>query len=200
MNKTLIIICAIAVILPSIIKKILASYINRRAFAYLNARDFNSFYKILSSFFAKFSLYPFNLEYFKLNGAFIQENKKMIDSQIELIDSKIKMNTSQKTEFYYKSFMYYVSQENKNKSNYFLKQITTLENEEIINNANIVYDIYINKGDRYLDTLLNEIKEKDIKKEELISKQTLIMQIYENIGDKKSANKYKKLIKEFYNN
>lgn len=201
MNKTIIlIICALAVVLPSIIKKVISSFINRKALTYLQAHDFINFYKTLDSFLAKFAFYPFNLEYYKLNGAFIQENKEMINSQIELIDDKIKMNLNQKIEFYYKSFMYYISQENKNKSEYFLKKIETLKDVKIINDANTIYDIYINKGNKYLNSLLDEIKNEDIKKEELISKQTLIMQIYENMGDKKSADKYKKLIKDYYNN
>ena len=200
MNKiTILIICALAIIIPSIVKRLLSNYINNKALFYLQKHDFDNFYKILDSFVSKFVFYPFNLEYFKLNGAFIQENDSLIKSQIELIDSKLKLNKTQKTDFYYKAFMYFLSKENKTKTNYFLKKIKTLENDKLTNTANILYDVYINKGNKYLNSLLQDIK-KDINREELISKQTLIMQIYENMGDIKSANKYKKAIKEFYNN
>lgn len=201
MNKiTIIIICLLAVILPSVIKKILSNYVNKKALTFLQSHDYDNFYKTLDSYIAKFALYPFNLEYFKLNGAFFQENKNMIDKQIELIDTKLKMNKSQKIEFYNKAFMYYISQENKNKCKYFLEKIGALNNDKLNNDSNIIYDIYINKGNKYLDILLNEINKKDINKEELISKQMLIMQIYENMGDIKSANKYRKIIKNFYTN
>lgn len=200
MNKTtILIICALAIIIPSITKRILSSCINKKALFYLHEHNYEDFYKLLDSFISKFVFYPFNLEYFKLNGAFMQENDSLINSQIELIDSKLKLNKEQKTDFYYKAFAYYLSKENKTKTNYFLNKIKTLKNDNLTNTANILNDVYINKGNKYLDSLLQDIK-KDISKEELISKQTLIMQIYENMGDIKTANKYKKAIKEFYNN
>ena len=132
----------------------------------------------------------FNLFYLDLSKAI---KDKDIDGAKEILNSltKIKLNKRQKTSVYTRAFYFYLSiNENDIASKYY----HALKKNEIDTDFNIEvsYDVFINKGYKYIDELEDLFnKSNDLEKVRIAS---ILCNAYENKQDKKNQNKYLKYI------
>lgn len=162
----------------------------------LHQQDYDGFDQLVNDKFTR-ALFPrFNLEYLKLNSLIIQAKSKEIDKSFKTI-FELKMTVPQKQDIYMKAFNYYVGMENKAKSKEMLDVINSFNNEEMKEEANVIYDIFILKRSNHLDRMLEEIKDQDDAVKGIT--EYLISVQYENIGDKKQASKYLDLSKKHLN-
>lgn len=132
----------------------------------------------------------FNLFYLDLSKAI---KDKDIDGAKEILNSltKIKLNKRQKTSVYTRAFYFYLSiNENDIASKYY----HALKKNEIDTDFNIEvsYDVFINKGYKYIDELEDLFnKSNDLEKVRIAS---ILCNAYENKQDKKNQNIYLKYI------
>lgn len=170
------------------------NFIKRQKYAKLvnliTTQKYDEFDNQIESGFVKFVFGPYVKDYLKLNRAIVAADAKMIDERFaEII--KHRLNTKQKQDIYMKGFNYYVSLENPAKTKEYLDLVHTLSNEQIKKEADRIYDIYILKGHKYLDELLEETADmQDMYKG---VNEFLISLMYENMGEKKKAQEYRRL-------
>lgn len=183
-----IIFAIISIVAPNIIKK---KYQDKFVELF-QKKKFDELEELLNKKIVKYTFMPFNIEYLRLNIAFVKDDEKAINNQFEVF-SKMPMNTKQKEDVYVKYFNYYVMIEDMERAKKAYELVQGLKNENIKKNADITYDIFCEKGYKYLD----EIKESaDNATGEMKGYNSyLVSLMYENKGDKENAEKYKEIAK-----
>lgn len=198
MNSTLLvaIILIVMAIVLSIVMQILKIRKQNKMIADLQAGDFNSFDKTVNSFIVKVLFPRYNLEYLKLNAYILQGKEEEIDLQFDFLLNARK-NKAQKEDITMKAFNYYVGMENKEKSHKLIEEIKTFTNERMVQEATIMYDVFVLKKANHIDEIM-EMMEGMGDAQKGINEYLLSVQ-YENIGDKEKAKKYEKLSKKHLN-
>lgn len=183
-----IIFAIISIVAPNIIKK---KYQDKFVELFQN-KKFDELEELLNKKIVKYTFMPFNIEYLRLNIAFVKDDEKAINNQFEVF-SKMPMNTKQKEDVYIKYFNYYVMIEDMERAKKAYELVQSLKNDNIKKNADITYDIFCEKGYKYLD----EIKESaDNATGEMKGYNSyLVSLMYDNKGDKENAEKYKEIAK-----
>ncbi|MDD3049433.1 MAG: hypothetical protein PHQ89_05665 [Bacilli bacterium] len=154
---------------------------------------FDDFFVTVDSFLTKLLIPRYNLEYLKLNAYILQGKEKEIEGQFDgLLNAR--KNKAQKEDITMKAFNYYVGVENKEKCTELIEEIKTFTNERMVQEATIMYDIFVLKLGNHIDEIL-EMMEGKSNAEKGINEYLLSVQ-YENIGDKENAKKYEKLSKK----
>lgn len=162
----------------------------------LQNANYDEFFKLVDSFFSKMLFPRYNLEYMKLNAYILQGKEQEIEAQFDgLLHAR--KNKTQTEDITMKAFNYYLGVENKKKCSELIEVIKTFTNERMVQEATILYDIFILKLGNHIDEILEMIEGmSDAQKgvnEYLLSVQ------YGNIGDKENAKKYEKLSKKHLN-
>ncbi len=147
-------------------------------------KEFNIF---LNSKFVKFFISKIDIINYQLSSSFLRNDVKEIEKTFTEIE-KLSIPDSILDKLNMQAFNYYVSIKNENKVSYYLEKINKSKNNQLKQEANIVYDVYIVKGSKYLDFLLDRIN----MQEEIYNgaDEYLISLIYENMNDLENAKKY----------
>lgn len=153
----------------------------------LATQDYKSFNQFINSNYCKFFISKVENLNYRLNSSFLRNNRKDIDEAFNALE-KEKMPIKFKQQLYMQGLNYYISIEDKNRALNFLNKINELKNEQLKLEANIIYDVYIAKGEKYLDLLLNRITMQDAMFSGV--DEFLISLIYKNKKDYQKAQEY----------
>ena len=160
---------------------------------YLVNGKYEEFDKLFSSPDAQKYAKPFNLDYLSLNRKLLSGNKKEIDEAFARFD-QVHMNTSQKVAVWQRAYYYYLSAENTENAKKYYEKLSSIIKYNGKEKADITYDIYINKGAKYLDKVLKlEHNSSGGAKYEY---DALLADIYRNMEDVQNSEKYRKLVEE----
>ena len=184
----IIIFIIIAMLIASLKKKIAHDILES-----IQCNDHKEFNIILNKKITKFLFPAAYLDSLRLNEAMITNNIVEVDRLLEKL-SKIKLSQSDKEKIYTQAYNYYLSIKNYKKCHYWHDKIHELKNDHIINEIDKTYDIYVNKGYKYLDEMLNELD--NLEPEKRGVNEFLISLMYKNKNDKQNALKYEKISKE----
>ncbi len=161
--------------------------------------NFDKFDRQIKRWYIKIFIQPFNVDFLKLNRAILSGDKEMTDEMFEHFDH-VNLNENQKEQVYYRAFQYYVTEGNRKMSDKYYDLIKDLSNEDMINYVDRLYDVYVRKGWKYLDDMIEEVEEEgyDLTKDQQLEHYSMISTMYDNKGDKKNADKYMdKITSEF---
>ncbi|NBK96938.1 MAG: hypothetical protein EOM50_02760 [Erysipelotrichia bacterium] len=162
----------------------------------LQSGKFDSFDKLVNSVLVKMLFPRYNLEYLKLNSYILQGKEEEIELQFDFLLNARK-NKAQKEDITMKAFNYYVGVENKEKCTELIEQIKTFTNERMVQEATIMYDVFVLKQGNHIDEIL-EMMEGMSDAQKGVNEYLLSVQ-YANIGDSENAKKYEKLSKKHLN-
>lgn len=189
-NVILVLIFILLAILFSITVKFVKKHYSTKIVRLLEERKFDEFDQLIETFIIKILFMPFNIDYMKLNSAILRDNKKMILQAFEKFE-KHRLNHKQKSLIYMMAFNYYVSVEDQKYAKKYLNLVIDLKDEQMVKEATRIYDIYIEKGDRYLEEILEETKNLPVEHRGV--NEFLISIMYENKKDHKKAKEYREL-------
>lgn len=161
----------------------------------IEKKDYDSFYERIDDQECIRIIPRYNRMFIKLNVSILNHDFKRTDELFEKM-KKIYMRKNQKEELYLKGFGYYCMYD-KSKAEYYYDLLKTLklpiDKKEFVN---WMYNIYIEKGNKYLDIILNELmKLPDANKK---MSYMLLEQIYTNVHDTENAKKYHDLYYQTY--
>lgn len=159
---------------------------------YLGKKDYASFDELIDSKQVRQFFPIFNINYLKLNESLIKEDMEEIDRAFDSFD--MRMNKVQKEALYKKGFYYYLGIENKEKTDLYYEQLKQL-NIKDQHTLDMVYDIYIAKGYKYLDEINDKIK--NLPQEKQMPFYALLSDMYRNKGDEEKADEYEKKVSEY---
>ena len=152
--------------------------------------EFDQLDELLNKPVVKYLFMPFNLEYIRLNIALIKDNGEAIDKQIDLLTS-MKMTEKQKEDVYLKALNYYVTMGNNDRAKKMYECAMTLKDKNLTKRADMTYDIFVNKGYKYLDELEKNLD--NCSKDYKVFNCYLVSLMYENKNDKNKADYYRDL-------
>ena len=163
--------------------------------SYLNEKDFKSFDQYIESDEIKKIFPEYNIKFLKLNEAILKEDKSIIDKAFLSFDN-VKMNKAQKSALYHKGFYYYLALEDKKKTDKYYSLLKEGVAEDI-ERIDCAYDTYLLKGSKYLDKVLDIVK--NLKEEEALPYYSLLIQMYENKGEKDKVKEYADILDKYIN-
>lgn len=157
--KIILIAIAIAIVLfiamqywkQSIFKKLLK---------HLQKGDFDAYFKTLDSFGCKYFYPVFNREYMRLNAYMMKGDLGKIEETFETL-LRIRKSKKQELDVSIKAFYYYLDEKNKSKCKKLLAVIKRSGDEAILNECQIIYDIFLCKETKYIDMMEEQIKDPD---------------------------------------
>lgn len=159
---------------------------------YLGKKNYASFDELIDSKQVRQFFPVFNINYLKLNESLIKEDMEEIDRAFDSFD--MRMNKVQKEALYKKGFYYYLGIENKEKTDLYYEQLKQL-NIKDQHTLDMMYDIYIAKGYKYLDEINDKIK--NLPQEKQMPFYALLSDMYRNKGDEEKADEYEKKVSEY---
>ncbi|MBQ0035432.1 MAG: hypothetical protein KBT35_00770 [Firmicutes bacterium] len=176
----------VILLIPFIVRKKVQEYRLKQISELLYKKQYDEVLILLSQFSTRMVLLPYNREYIKLNIYFLQKDRNRVINQIDYIDKSVMKNKKQRIEFYNKAFSFFVSEKDEEKCLYYLNKLNKLTNSKGDSEYDIIYSIQIKKDDKYLDLLLERIKQCDsqLDKNKIIYYKSLLLQVYENKNDK----------------
>lgn len=193
-NKIMIIMVCI---ITSLLFVLIFIKLKRSQFIKLNTllinRDYQKFDLEINSLKTKMLFNKGELTTFLINKALMTENEKEMN---ELVQEAIKIHLSKNKLIYLlmSTYNYYISKRNEKQATHLLELIKEHGNAQIIEEAEIIYSVYILKNDQYLDLLLERLETRDEVYRGV--DEFLISMIYENKKELELAKKYKELSKE----
>lgn len=158
--------------------------------ALLNEKNFDEFDRLIDSRLVKLVFDPFNVDYIKLNGCIYKQDKKAIDNAFLRFD-QVKLTALQRDDIDLKAFNYYLSEGNVAKVHKYYKNIKDSSSNKMKKEVHRLYDIYIEKGSKYLDELIEETAALDERYKS--SNELLISAIYGNLKNTEKEREYREL-------
>lgn len=156
-------------------------------------KDFNTFDQQIEDGLSLFLYSKHTRLSYKLSKAFLVNDINAIESLFDELET-VRVPVAQREKDLMQAFNYYVAKEDAHKSKETLDKIKQVANPTFQQEAEIMYDIYIEKGDKYLQLLLDKISEQDPMYSGI--DEFLVSKIYENKGEKKLSNQYYKQAQE----
>lgn len=159
----------------------------------LKKKDFEKLDELLASKTTQFFFAPFNIDYLRLNSAIMRNDSEMIKKCFKAFDGK-RLNKKQKEEVYMKGFNYFIYEKDYDNAKIYLDKVNTLDNENMKQEAECIYDVYALNGYKYLDFLLEQTEKLDDIYKGV--NEYLISMMYKNKGDEALSSKYQELSKK----
>lgn len=161
MNLTFIIIFIIVLIVGFGGAYAMKNSIMNRLMKYLRTGDFTAYFKILDSLSCKYFYPPFNREYMRMNAYVMQSNQAKVEEQFDLL-LHMRMNKKQEMDVVVKAFYYYIDEDNDTKTSELLARMKKMGDEALTQECQIVYDIFIQKAIKYIDTMLEQLRDPEV--------------------------------------
>lgn len=191
----LILICfGIYVLIIVVSKSIMNHKLNQMIILLQNHR-FSEFDQMMEKKIIKIVFNPFNIDFIKLNSYLIRDDSKRIDDAFANFDS-VRLSSKQRDEIDLKAFNYYLFIDEKKAKKYY-QNIENSKTNKMKKDVERLYDIYILKSSRYLQTLLDETEKLEDKYKS--ANELLISEIYKNLGDTDKHKMYKELAERHLN-
>lgn len=191
----LILICfGIYVLIIVVSKSIMNHKLNQMIILLQNHR-FSEFDQMMEKKIIKIVFNPFNIDFIKLNSYLIRDDAKRIDDAFANFDS-VRLSSKQRDEIDLKAFNYYLFIDEKKAKKYY-QNIENSKTNKMKKDVERLYDIYILKSSRYLQTLLDETEKLEDKYKS--ANELLISEIYKNLGDTDKHKMYKELAERHLN-
>lgn len=191
----LILICfGIYVLIIVVSKSIMNHKLNQMIILLQNHR-FSEFDQMIEKKIIKIVFNPFNIDFIKLNSYLIRDDSKRIDDAFANFDS-VRLSSKQRDEIDLKAFNYYLFIDEKKAKKYY-QNIENSKTNKMKKDVERLYDIYILKSSRYLQTLLDETEKLEDKYKS--ANELLISEIYKNLGDTDKHKMYKELAERHLN-
>ncbi|OCN04883.1 hypothetical protein A4S06_09865 [Erysipelotrichaceae bacterium MTC7] len=162
-------------------------YIRRKSIQlvdYVVNNQFDDFDQQASNKIVLFIFPRFNLDYLMLSSYLMRNDEVRIDEQFAKMFQK-RLTTNQQEDLCLKAINYYVSIENKEKSQQVLDYIRNNRNEKIMNEAQCIYKIFMENDFSYIDEMEQQIELQDDYAKASI--EYLLAKQYENKGDEIKA-------------
>lgn len=172
-----------------IISKCIMNYKLNQMVTLLNDKRFSEFDQMMEKKIIKIVFNPFNIDFIKLNSYLIRKDTNKIDNAFSHFDS-VRLSSKQRDEVDLKAFNYYLCNDEKKAKKYY-QNIQKSKTNPIKQDVERLYDIYIRKSDRYLQTLLKETE--TLEDQYKSANELLISEIYKNLGDINKQLEYKEL-------
>lgn len=190
MNYFIIISIVVIAIIIAIVINILKKKQYQKILITIQNKDHEAFKELLENRLTTF-LYPaVYLDNLRLNEAMLRGNKKDISDVLDRL-TKFKLSKRDKERVYAQAFNYYLSAQDTIKAKYWHEKIQELDNDRMKLEIDRTYNIYIEKGYKYLDDMIEEVENMDPTNAGV--NEFLISLMYENKGDKANAKKYRQL-------
>ena len=193
MKYTIIAIVVVIAIGVAVALAVLKKNTSHKIVLAVESGNHDEFSLILQKRLTKFLFPAAYLDSLRLNEAMMRNDVNEIDRILEKMN-KIKLSKKDKEKIYTQAYNYYLSVKSYKKCGIWHDKIKELKNDRIINEIDKSYNIYVEKGYKYLDEMLEELE--DIEPENRGVNEFLISLMYKNKNDKANALKYEKLSKE----
>lgn len=192
-TKTYLIVIMILLIAGEpIVQHLLKKKYRRQIDACFSAHQWEALEELLNKKIVRFLFSPFDLEYVRLNAGMAQGNRKRIDDQFDLL-LRMRLNEQQKSIICLNGFNYYLTENDRKKTSRFYRLVNELKDEQIKRSVRISYDIFVEKGYRYLDEVLASYA--TCSAEEKYVHEYLLSEMYRNQGDEEQALHFEQLSK-----
>ena len=159
--------------------------------AYLISGDYASYDSLIQKQTTKMLVPKFDIMYFNLNKAMSSIDRESVSYILSLFDDE-KITDKQKESLFSLAFNFYVSVSDKKSAKKYYDKLVILPNLQKRDNYEIVYNVYVEDGYKYLDDMLAQLKEcSEAEKPHLCM---LIAKMYENKGDLKKKKQYEDML------
>ena len=155
--------------------------------------DHSGFENLCKSGLTKFLFPEMYIDHLRLDEAMIRNNRSDIELCLQRL-SKATLSEKDREKVYSQAYNYYLSCCDEENCRKWLNKIESLQNDRLIQETRRTFDIYIQKGDRYLDEMLEETSEMEPPRAYV--NEYLISMMYRNRNDKINARKYEALAKQ----
>ena len=192
MDSDFLMILVIAIIFGiaySAIKKILQNNYQNKLFRLLQEEKYDELFKELGSVKTKYFIPRFNAEYLKANAYILKGDDDGATKQFDFL-LNMRCSKVQRKDVLTKAFNYHVSMEHKQKSKEVLELIKEFNDENMTNEAQIMYDIYIMKKANHIDELLATLDSDEIPLQGKAVNEFLISLQYLNKEDEEKSKFY----------
>lgn len=152
---------------------------------YLYNGDFDNFEKLINKWYVRYIIYPFNIDFLKLNKALLSSNDVEINQCFNGFN-KVKMTDKQAEAVYQKAFYYYLQTDSKNKLKEYYELISKLEDKHLLNSIEDIYKVYVLKDNTLLEKYLEKYNNNNNDTNALF----IIYNIYKNMNDSENYHKY----------
>ena len=190
------IIVGLAVVAALLLASIVAVLKKKQYVKILDAirmKDHKRFDELCSDRLSRFLFPEMYIDMLRLDEAMIRNDRAEISFCLARL-LKAKLPEKDREKVYAQAYNYYLSVRDERKCREWYERIQTLKNQNLIRECSRTYNVYIEKGDRYLDEMLEELKEMEPSKAG--PNEYLISLMYANRKDRKNEKKYRELAQE----
>ena len=179
-----------AAILMALIVAVLKKKRHGRILEAIRAKDHGSFDELCSDPLTKFLFPEMHIDSLRLDEAIIRNDRAEISFCLARL-LKARLSEKDKERIYARAYNYYLSVFDARKCREWYERIQKLHYQSLIRECSRTYDIYIEKGDQYLEEMLEELK--DTEPSKAGANEYLISLMYRNRNDKVNEKKYREL-------
>ncbi|MDO4500797.1 MAG: hypothetical protein Q4B60_05915 [Erysipelotrichaceae bacterium] len=159
----------------------------------IQSKNHDAFKELCEDKMTKFLFPEAHLDTLRLNEAMLRNYVVDIEKYLEKLD-KYKLSEKDKEKIYSQAYNYYLSVKDTVRCKKWYEKIQGLKNDRLKAEVDKSYNIYIEKGYKYLEDMLSDLE--DMEPQNRGVNEFLISLMYENKGDHKNAKVYKKLAEE----
>ena len=196
MVKAIVYICLIIFVIFVVVETIrrtIANRITSQLICYLYDEKTSEFDTLINSTKARLSIFPYYRDNLKLSAAIIRNDEKEINKIMESFE-KANLKVSQREALYLQCFQYYVLKENSTEATKYYNLIKENNPEGDHTELEISYDVFVQKGSKYLEQCLNRLDE--LEGNEKKAYESYLYQMYKNKGDKENTEIFYKLLND----
>lgn len=161
MNFNFIIVFIVLVVIMFGGTQFMKQRILKRLLKDLREGRFEDYFKTLDTITCKYFYPPFNREYMRMNAYVMQSNQAKVEEQFNLL-LNMRMSKKQEIDIVVKAFYYYIDEENKTKTRELLDRMGKIGDDAIAKECQIIYDIFILKEVKYIDTMLEQLANPEV--------------------------------------
>ena len=156
----------------------------------IRMKDHRRFGELCNDELTKFLFPEMRIDALRLDEAMIRNDRAEISYVLARL-LKADLSEKDKDRIFSRAYNYYLSVHDERKCREWLERIEKLKNQSLIRECRRTYNVYIEKGDRYLNEMLEELK--NIEPEKAGANEYLISLMYANRSDRKNEKKYRQL-------
>ncbi len=193
MKYTIIAIVVVIAIAIAVSLAVIKKNISHKIVLAVESGNHELFNAILEKKITKFLFPAAYLDSLRLNEAMMRNDVNEIDRLLDKLN-KIKLSEKDKEKIYSQAYNYYLSVKSYKKCTIWHDKIKELKNDRLIAEIDKSYNIYVEKGYKYLDEMLEELDNMEPANRGV--NEFLISLMYKNKKDNVNAAKYEKLSRE----
>ncbi len=193
MKYTIIAIVVVIAIAIAVSLAVIKKNISHKIVLAVESGNHELFNAILEKKITKFLFPAAYLDSLRLNEAMMRNDVNEIDRLLDKLN-KIKLSEKDKEKIYSQAYNYYLSVKSYKKCTIWHDKIKELKNDRLIAEIDKSYNIYVEKGYKYLDEMLEELDNMEPANRGV--NEFLISLMYKNKKDNVNTAKYEKLSRE----